>query len=448
MSAVWTGPSIGVLCALVACDLLPGQDAGPDASPHSGARDSGPKSADGDREPAADDGEAAGDDAGAGSEEHADPSRVAWHVELPTVPRSVAVTDRGTVFVLTEAGVEGFVDGKPAWKKEGTFGGVTRLVDGGVAATTGATIVAFDASTGEDRFRVDVPPPPGWPTTGRKGEPIPPPAIVASASFGSQLLVADQEARFFDVDAPACTKGEAACIRPSGFLDGEVLEVGTRLSVADDGTRYLLEEDTLRVFDQSLATIFELESPGRISAVIPIGVGGMAIAANGQVSLLQMPRCRGAALRIPAVPVGSKHCFRWRYGIDLDDVAPAVIDEHTLAVNGGGRMQAVSEGTDTWKSPIGAVGSVLAGGDGLLYTMAVEDEGAGTVIAVKAVHATKGTVVWSAPLPFTPADAPAEKTADVVTPETLGLDMRGGFIAAALEQNIALVTIPTVAEGS
>src|SRR5688572_15484316 len=114
VSAVWAGPSIGVLCALVACDLLPGEAAGPDASPHSGALDSGSKSADGDREPAADDGEVAV----GGSEEHADPSRVAWHVELPSVPRSVAVTDRGTVFVLTEAGVEGFVDGKQAWKKE------------------------------------------------------------------------------------------------------------------------------------------------------------------------------------------------------------------------------------------------------------------------------------------------------------------------------------------
>ncbi len=443
VSAALSGSSIGVLCALVGCDSLPGGSGGADAAPQAGARDSKGKS-EGARDQAADDGVASAEDDG-GSDDAADRSRVAWHVKLASVPRAVAVTDRGTVFVLGASSIEGFVDGKPAWKKEGTFNGFTRLVDGGVATTTGNAIVAFDPSSGEDRFRVEVPAPAGWPTANRKGEPIPPPAIVAAASVGSQLLVADQEARFFEVDAPACTKGEEACIRPAGQLDGEVLEVGTRMHVADDGTRYLLEEDTLRVFDPSLETVLELESPGRISAVVPIGAAGLAIATHGQVALLQMQRCLGASLSLPGVATGSRQCFRWRYGIDLDDAVPAVIDEQTLAVNGGGRMQAVSEGTDVWKSPIGAVGSVIAGGDGLLYTMTVRDDAESTV-AVEAVHPTKGTVAWSVPLPFGPTVGAGENATDVVTPETLGLDTRGGFLAAALEQNIALVTIPV--EGS
>jgi outer membrane protein assembly factor BamB len=443
-----------LLCggALVACDLLPGQAAEPDASPHSGGDAATP----GSHKAGAGDDAGADDDSNADGGEHEaqgdDTARVAWQLQLETVPRTVAVTDRGTVFALAESGIEGYVDGKSAWKKEGSFGGITRLVDGGVVTTTGATIVAFDPSTGEERFRVDIPAPEGWPTKTRKGDPIPPPAIVAAASFGSQLLVADQEARFFEIDPPTCTKGEPACLRPAGVLDGEVLEVGTRLTVADDGTRYLIEEDTLRVFDQLLATSFELESPGRIAAVVPIGASGLAIAANGQVSLLQMPRCRGASLRIPAVPMGSKQCFRWRYGIDLDDAAPAVIDEHTLAINGSRSMQALTEGTDAWKSPIGSVGPVLAGGDGLLYTIAVEQVDGKSTAAVKAVHPLQGTVEWSVQLPFdaiAPAAKEGEVAAEIVVPETLSIDTRGTWLVAALDQNVALVAIPSApAEGS
>jgi hypothetical protein len=274
---------------------------------------------------------------------------------------------------------------------------------------------------------------------------------MTAASFGSQVLVADQEARFFQVDPPTCIQGDPACLRPAGALDGEVLEVGTRLSVADDGTRYLIEEDTLRVFTPLLDTVFELESPGRIVAVVPAGQSGLALAANGQVLLLQMPRCKGATLRLPGVPTGSRQCFRWRYGVDLDDAPPAVIDENTLAVNGARRLHAVAEGTDSWKSPIGSVGAVLVGSDGLLYTLAVDTEGE-AALAVKAVHPGKGTVQWAVPLPFAPPTAPAaaegELATDVVIPETAVLDTRGAWIVAGFDQHVALVAVQASAEGS
>jgi hypothetical protein len=435
---------IGGVVALLGCDGLssPAEKSDPSADAEGATPQASDRAGDGaDGERARSGAEGDGSDAGSAT------SRVAWHVQLDTVPRSVAVTDRGTIYTLAEDGIHGWVDGKPAWTKEGEFTAITRSSDGGIVTTTGATILGFDPATGDERFRVDVPAPPDWPTQNRKGEPVPPPAIIVVASFGSQLMVADQEARFFQVDPPTCMKGDQACVQPAGALDGEVLEVGTRLTVSDDGTPYLIEEGTLRVFDPKLETVFELESPGRIIAIAPIGQSGLAVASNGQLSLLQMQHCvDDESARLPSAPTGSKQCVRWRYGVDLDDAAPAVIDEATLAVNGAGRMQAVSEGTDSWKSPIGAVGPVLPGSDGLLYTLAVDDDEGAVKLAVKAVDPRKGTVQWAVPLPFAPAAADGELAADLLIPETSGVDTRGPWIAAYVEQNIALIAVP--AEGS
>ena len=428
------------LFMLAACETLGigGEGEGGDAA-GAGDEDGAKEEGDGgDDKAGADeggDGAAASDDGAGdgGSEPTGDQPQIAWNSEFASIAGSFLVTSSGSVIVVFEGGIEGVMKGESIWKKEGAFTPLLRLPDRTIATSTGNRVHVFDPNNGQDVFTVDIPEPPGW--NRKKKKPRPPPPVIAIATVGSQMLVANSDARFYILDPPICAENGPACLRPAGYLDGEELEAGTGLNVANDGTRFLTEGSDLRGFDLGLDTVFELESRAEINAALPVGPAGLVIAAGGAASLLNLGRCRGAGLiKLQSAPVGNNRCVTWRYGEGLDPVAPAVVDEQTIAVNGGRRLQAVNGGVDAWKSPIDAVGRVLSGPGGLLYTLSVQESPA--EFSVKAVSADKGTVVWKQVLPFQYSDT------EIVVAENMKLDWQGKWVAAGMEKSMVVIEAP------
>ncbi len=360
---------------------------------------------------------------------------VSWSGEGRGRPRRVRVADDGVVVVAFDDALVGMSDGAASWTKEGVPVDLLRLQDGAMLSAIEDRLLAFDPATGETAFEVSIPAP-----EVKRGKPKPPPPVVAAGTFGSQVLVALADARFFVVDPPACTKKDPACLRPAGTLDGEYLEASTQLVIANDGTRFLVEDDTLRAFGIGFEQRFSLAAHSVLSSVTPAPEGRLALTFGGEVALLDVARCQGRSevrLARSGATAAPKGCVSWRYGNTLDAAAPAVVDADTLAVNGERRLQVVAEGTDSWKSPLGSVGPVVAGAQNVLYAFTAEsgDDGAST-FALAAVDAARGTANWTIELPFEGSEqAP-------VTAASITMDWQPGWLAVALEQNIVVVALP------
>jgi hypothetical protein len=360
----------------------------------------------------------------------ADGPKVAWSTAFTSAPRAVSIAKDGTLVVVFDDRMKGYLGGAQSWEKEGSFADIVRLQDGSLAASSGASVLAFQPTSGEEIFRVDIA------SKGKRKAKAPPPEIVAITILGSQVLVATSDATFHAIDPPACVAKQPACLRPAGALPGEYLERKAELVASDDGTRFLVEDTSMRAFDLGLDVVFEVDATARISAAVPVPGGRLALAYGGAVALLDVAGCMGKGSVHVGATAGPKGCGLWRYGSGLDDVAPAVIDRDTLAVNGDHRSQAVAGGTDSWKTPIGAIGPVIAGEGGLLYTMCVEDAADEAAMSVKAITADKGTSAWVVGLPFAPAET------GLVVIENLRFDRQGGFIVAGWEENAAVLSIP------
>jgi hypothetical protein len=370
----------------------------------------------------ADDGETA--DAGAGG------PRVAWQTDFTTAPRTLTISDSGTLVVVFEAEAKGYLDGAQVWAKEGSYTGPVTLQDGTLVTSIGGVVTGFDPASGQQTFEVSIPAPA---PTGKRDRDKPPPAVVSVAPFGSQLSVAMADARFFVIDPPTCAKEEPACLRPAGALEGEYLEPTAYLAVADDGTRLLVEDEGMRAFDIALAEVFSLEASANIVGAVAIPGGKLAVSFGGETALLSLASCAGGAVRLSRGTTAPKGCVQWRYGQGLDRVPPGVIDAETLAVNGNQRLQAVINGTDSWKSPIGAVGPVVGEADQVL-TIALAKSDADIKLSVKSVDSKMGTINWTVPLPF----ALAADT--VLDPSQLRLHKRGDWIVAAYGEHTAVLS--------
>lgn len=438
--------------AVTACDWLPGlgeeDTAAEDAAPEAAA----PAEADGDAKAAAAPAEsspkAAPAEGGDEADIEIDPDaaedvpvasgpKVAWQSAFTSTPRAVSIAADGTLVVVFEDRMKGYLGGAQVWEKEGSFTELLRLQDGGLVTSSGAAVVAFDPVSGDEKFRVDVVGG-GSASAGKKRKKdAPPPPVVALAILGSQILAAGANAAFYVIDPPTCSAKQPACLRPAGALDGEYLELDADLVATDDGTRFLIEDTSMRAFDLGLELAFEVDATARISAAVAVPGGKLAVAYGGSVALLDVVGCTGkGSARLSGSSAGPRGCALWRYGGDLDDVAPGVVDGSTLAVNGNRRLQAVAAGTDSWKTPIGAVGRVIVGDGGLLYTMCMEDGPEGPMMSVKAVTADKATAAWVVGLPFAPADAGS------LAVDALRFDAEGAFIVAGSAENVAVLSIP------
>jgi hypothetical protein len=352
------------------------------------------------------------------------------------------VSPDGAIVAVFGDKMVGYVDGAEAWSKADAYTELVRLQDGTLLAAAGPNVIGFDPSTGKATFETTIPAPEGWEEP-KNGKPKPLPGVVGAEAFGSQVLLAIADARFYVMDPPACVKKEP-CLRPGGVLEGEYLEPAAVLKVADDGTRYLGEDDALRAFTLALELRFDLTAHANIVGMTPVGNNRLALAFGGEVALLDTDRCSGRTeirLARNRANIAPKGCVIWRYGGELDDVSPAVIDESTIAANGNQRIQAVINGTDSWKSPLGAIGRVVPGDDGLLYTMTMDEAADGSMsTSVIAVDGKKGTASWSVDLPFT-----VESGAVIVT-DSLRIDWQSGWIAVALDNQIALLSVPGPSE--
>jgi hypothetical protein len=361
----------------------------------------------------------------------ADGPKVAWSTAFTSTPRAVSIEADGTLVVVFEDRMKGYQGGAQKWEKEGAFTDLVRLQDGTLAVSSGASVLAFQPSTGEESFRVEI--------AGKRKGKAAPAEIVAITTLGSQVLAATTEATFHVIDPPACVGKQPACLRPAGALEGEYLEHTAELVASDDGTRFLVEDTAMRAFDLGLDLDFEVQASARIVAAVPVPGGRIAVAHGGAIALLDVVGCigKGGVVHLGA-SAGPKGCGLWRYGSGLDLVPPAVVDRDTLAVNGDHRLQAVTRGTDSWKTPIGAIGRVIAGEGGLLYTMCVEDATEGAGMSVKAITADKGTAAWVVALPFAPSESKAVVAGD------LRFDQQDGFVVAGWAENAAVLAIPVV----
>ena len=61
--------------------------------------------------------------------------------------------------------------------------------------------------------------------------------------------------------------------------------------------------------------------------------------------------------------------------------------------------------------------------------------------SIKAVDAKRGTVSWTAELPFGGSPG-GEPEADVIVAENLFIDTRGAYVLAGQDQNVAVVQVP------
>jgi hypothetical protein len=425
--------ALASLAGLAACDKIIGSDPAPEESDKKVA-EAGDSAA-----PEADSGDdEGGEDSGDEPEIEGGPE-IAWETAMAVQPRTLRISNQGVVVFVFEDRMEGFRDKSKVWSKKGNFTELVRLVDGSFVGASGPKLEAFDPNTGETKFEFEVPGPESDGPPKKKGDDSPPPGIVGAATFGSQVLLAMADARFFVADPPACAAKEPACTRPAGFLPGEYLEPAAVLTVSDSGTRILAEDDTMRAFDLALELEFDLEAHANIVGATPVAEKGLALAFGGEIAFLDIESCRGKGtvkLAKRGFTVAAKGCVAWRYGSGLDDVAPAVIDSETLAANGNQRLQAIVAGSDSWKTPIGSMGRVIRGNDGLLYTMASDESEDATTVSVKAVHPERGVVVWEVGLPFV-----LESGAVVVT-DSLAFDWQGTWIAAGLDNNLAVLRIP------
>ena len=360
--------------------------------------------------------------------------KLAWQIELAGVPRQVLLDPNGTMVVVFDDKITGLHDGLEMWTKEGSFGEVLRLKDGSMVATRGPEVLAFEPGDGAERFVVAPPSKAG----AKDGAPA---EVVAAARFGLQVLVATASAEFFVVDPPTCQGKEPGCVRPAGNLEGEYLEPTATLAVGDDGTRFLVEEGTVRAFDIALETLFRVDLHSPVVGLLPVS-DRLALVFGGEAAMLDVAPCRARdefslGRRGSSAP---PKCVKWRYPDDVDDVPPAVLDPNTLAVNGGGTLQAVADGDDRWKIPIDSIGPVLTDGLGLLFTICT-GQGGGPM-SVKAVSADRATVEWVVPLPISvPAD-------EAIAPSTLLFDRAGAWLAAGLEQRLAMLALPGDIPGS
>ena len=359
--------------------------------------------------------------------------RLAWQTDFTAPTTALSVARDGTLVALFEAEAKGYLDGTQVWAKEGAYTKPVRLQDGTLATSIGPVVTGFIPATGDKKFEVTIPAP--EPTgKGRKGKDAEPPGVVSMAPFGSQLFVAVANAKFFVIDPPTCEQEGPACLRPAGALEGEYLEKTARVSVVDDGTRLLVEDESMRAFDIALEEVFSLEASANIDGAIPIAGGRLALSFGGETALLNMAACAEGSVRLARGTSAPKGCVQWRYGQGLDRVPPGVVDADTLAVSGNQRLQAVINGTDSWKSPIGAIGPVVGEPD-LVFTVAMAKTEADIRLSVKAVDSKLGTVAWSVPLPFTLA-ADAQ-----VDPTLVKIDKAGDYIAAAYAEHTAVLAI-------
>lgn len=428
-----------------ACDLL---DGGSDAANDAEGADAEPDSADSAtrKNPPAANGEGGGGaDAtpGPGGDEGGAPSKAGpavWQAKTETAPVLARISGGGVVVGAFAESFAGFSEGGQAWSKEGTASELLRLQSGSMLATIADKVIAFDPATGDVLFEVQVPSPtPDTPP--RKGrKPPPPPPIVAADSFGSQVLLALADARFFVVDPPACGQKKASCLRAAGELEGEFLEASTGLTVADDGTRFLREEDTLRAFDAAFDLKFSLTAHKPLAPVSPAPSNRLGVAFGGEIALLDTAKCESrmeTRLARAGATVAPRGCVMWRYEADLDTAPPAVAAVSSLAANGNQRLQVVAQGSDSWKSPLGSLGRVISSQDGLLYTATVaENDEQAPAVSLSAVDAERGTVAWSVPLGFD-LEAGAVIVADAVS-----VDYSPGWISVAIDNSIAVVALP------
>lgn len=391
-----------------------------------------------------------GDEGGGGADAAAEPGSAAggapptgpavWQTKAPSAPVLSRVAANGVVVAAFAESYAGFNEGGQVWSKEGTASQLLRLQSGSVLATIADRVVAFDPSTGEVQFEAQVPSPEPATPPRRGRKPPPPPPIVAADSFGSQVLLALSDARFFVADPPACSQKKASCLRPAGELEGEFLEPSTGLTVADDGTRFLREEDALRAFDAAFDLKFSLTAHKSLRSVSPAPDNRLGVSFGGEIALLDTPKCESrmeTRLARGGATVAPRGCVMWRYEADLDPAPAAVVDGSSLAANGNQRLQVVVQGSDSWKSPIGSLGRVISSQDGVLYTATIaENEAQAPSVSLSAVDAERGTVSWSVPLGF-------ELEADtVVVADALSVDWSPGWISVTLDDAIAVVALP------
>jgi outer membrane protein assembly factor BamB len=426
--------------SLNACDLLDKAKGEPETAKEEASEE---KSAEPEDPKAADATPEAGDEGEEESGEVEAPSggsSVAWSATGPSQPLDMKVSGTGALVAVYGDKMVGYVDGAEAWAKEAAYTELVRLKDGTMLAAAGPDVVAFEPDTGKVTFERSIEAPAG--SKPKKDEPAP--GVVGAETFGSQVLLAMADARFFVMDPPSCVKDEPTCLRPGESLAGEYLEPSAVLKVANDGTRFLGEDDTMRAFNLALELQFELAAAADIVGITTVGNDRLALAFGGEIALLDSTKCVGRTeirLAKNRNNIAPKGCVMWRYGGELDNVAPAVIDDSTLAANGNQRLQAVINGVDSWKSPLGSVGRVVAVDAAVLYTMTVvEAEDGSMSTAVAAVDAEKGTVNWSAPLPFAVEDGA------VVVVDSLSIDWQPGWIAVAKDAELAVVSVPGEAD--
>ncbi len=428
---------IALLLALTGCDKFLGEDEAAETDAVAEGGEAAPAKAEGDddkkKPKKKKKKKKKADDEGATEVATVTGPRLAWQTDFTAPTTALSVSSDGTLVAVFEAEAKGYLDGTQVWAKEGAFSPPVRLQDGTLAASLGPVVTGFVPATGDKKFEVTMPlpEPTGKP---RKGKEAPPPPVVSMAPFGSQLFVAVANAKFFVIDPPTCEQEEPGCLRPAGSLDGEYLEKSARVSIVDDGTRLLVEDESMRAFDIALEEVFSLEASANIDGAIPIVGGRLALSFGGETALLNLAACAEGTVRLARGTSAPKGCVQWRYGQGLDRVPPGVVDADTLAVSGNQRLQAVINGTDSWKSPIGAIGPVV-GEPELVFTVAMAKTEADIRLSVKAVDAKLGTVAWSVPLPFTlPVDAQFD-------PTLVKIDKAGDYIAAAYGEHTAVLSI-------
>jgi hypothetical protein len=357
--------------------------------------------------------------------------------------RRVLLVDSGRAVVVEKDGVASYdASGKRTWHRAMRANGWAVLLPDGSALVNDRTLgdlVALDAATGQDRFRVPVPR--LREETDKDAPPESPKEAAAATRLGDGALVALEDGRFLRVDPSQCApKPGSGCVTAAFTLPDEHIGLA-RLDVTPSGDVVLAEHGAFRL----LSATGETRAAFHVRDTLPDVARGsgarIAVAMDDELVLWDAARCAGTTpVALPrkagrlhlkgegdcddcrAAPAG---CLVARPKLgDVKSVPILRPDGSWVAADDDGLVGLSPKGETMWKKELHVYGD-LASTDGEILALA-SDDGYPLLgpsrVRVVGVDPANGDVRWSQRLP-TAIDAGIWGT-DVV------LEVNGPWIVA------------------
>lgn len=370
-----------------------------------------------------------------------------WSFALESEPRRLRLSSDGTVVVI--AGVEsddlvGLRDGAVAWRRDGEHSHWLLPVAGDdtlVATAEREQWLTVRAADGKEVWTATLP---GLPDEDDAGA-----TIATATTAGPGYVVGDSEARLFDLDPGACSRGGAGCWTERARLPDEILDGDSRLFATTAGERLLWEGDTVRLFDARWRQRATFGAHDRIDTVV---VGDdLVMLIDEDLVRIEPGQCSGESTIAPSgwpqpgalVYEGADSCEDcvsppngcrdWRiHAKDADGAAPVRLEDGTWLLHTDGKTLGIREGAPRLLAVTGGYGPMATDGERVFaITLGPGEDDPPAVVELSP---TDGAIMWASPLPADPDTS--------VYSDDLRIAVAGERLAVSYAQTVSLFSLP------